>query len=96
MLLLKYIRVERRKSQHYIAALAQMQQSDLSRMEAGRQTPTHTERVNLARVLECDPAHLLDDVADAELFRARMSPARRVRVEALLLELRQIKSDVLS
>ncbi len=63
MLRLKFLRLERGLSQHQLAALANVPQSDLSRIETGRGIPTDAELASLATTLRCAPNRLMDVVS---------------------------------
>lgn len=63
VLRLKFLRIERGLSQHQLAALANVPQSDLSRIETGRGIPTRSELSALAAALDCAADRLMDAVS---------------------------------
>jgi transcriptional regulator with XRE-family HTH domain len=63
VLRLKFLRLERGLSQHQLAVLTNVRQSELSRIETGRGIPTTSELTALATVLECAADRLMDIVS---------------------------------
>ena len=59
---LRMLRLDRQLTQRQLAKRAGLLQSDLSRIETGRANATTAELKRLARVLECAPEALMENV----------------------------------